>query len=1424
MMNTNKQNNRLSTKWLKRAAADPIAKGKRNGKVQGIDNGKMDKHKRCVYIENTVSSYFLMKTATHCARVSIKQFREKEWPCFTLGPHLVKFNACAGTREQFLDVFKQVQLTLEDKLWAQTLVADLSNAASLIPRMMILGYRYMSALVSVGGKVLNTVNALLVRRVNRWFIDMSLLIADIASRTYISGMQLAIILARMYRLYEDCPIDVMAAQSWESVVAAIGSFGLPRDVVELIRRLSIMTNTRVLEDITILHQFGTTLVSTLATGLKKIPGCEAVVDSCQVVWQAVAKHHFVLYKANGLVRQWRAKKSVMMNTEFRQAVQSLWVEFDNNEALTDWARTSAAVGKRAADFKALYRLSLSYENSTRPEPVCIALEGPPGCFKSRYMGMLLDVLGKSVYTHHIKTVGDGKDFYDQYDGQDIFVMDDLGQGGPSQYRTLMNLVSPIKYPLDCASEKLKDTKYFCSEAIMFTTNAFSNLPNLTKQDGIADPVALWRRAVVFDFADVVRNRYAGPNDNVISGVIRVRSFDTQAECFTPGYPGCRQSTSFRVDGKKQDSNTLLSSDEDVLVWMGKHYQDMVNYRKDMHADNKMPADVSSRIAERLRAEGYGPPHRWMDSRDGDETIYGMLCDIEPQTVEIMEMAEAMLATMPEGALRDDDEYNTPAPSRTAWYQRLWDKSRDSLGMSDETLCHIVGSLLYLFCIWVVLYLMHRYEMSRADELRQQSWEKVKAAVQPSTSMNEALAKQTYFCSFYGSDKIERKSTGLVTGRYIIAPWHAASACTHVSIQSRVEGCRLLDNAPVKIVWAKRSQDVVVLQLDASLMVPFKQVHHLFKYSSPCHKGSALVTPVGVIPLHGQYTGGTATAVVNLLGKEFRLDSKNSFSYEVSTEGLCGSLLVNNMSGIAGVHVAGNDVYGKALLWTEDTVNSIIEVVRTDALLIPSEFNDTGKVESGVKLDLNFHLSTPKHTNLAATPLFEAVGKNLKEPVDLSKYGAHTVKSVFKKSTSAVQPVVATELEFAKEYLHTILEPFAEITEEQVVRGFDQVAPLNMDAATGVGCLPDREAYIDKEGGRYTSLLHAEIDSLVSDIHTGQVNIKNWVAKEALKDEARGLAKEREPRSFRVLRLPVNVLCKQLTGEMVNNLIKTRHDHGILIGINPYNEWANLYARLYKHRVIAADIKKFDGNMLPQVQFIVRDVLVEKFEASESRKKVLSVLLTSLISNIVAVNDDVYLTTHSMPSGCYLTAIMNSLVHKCYTAMWYKNSVPTATLSSFYNDIEDCVYGDDKLCVVKSHFEKLNAITMRDYFESIGLGLSTADKKAITQPFDKWEEVNFLKRMFVYHPQLKRVMCPLVDDTILSMLNWWDTTKEFDVVMQGKITSFLHEIYLREDYEELRNQLSEYLDRIGSHYRMVPTAMIKQTFERGELASPYAHTG
>jgi polynucleotide 5'-kinase involved in rRNA processing len=106
-----------------------------------------------------------------------------------------------------------------------------------------------------------------------------------------------------------------------------------------------------------------------------------------------------------------------------------------------------------SSFQNIVKLAKNFSETSRAEPVCIVLEGPAGSFKSTFLNKLIDYLvskNYSTYIHSCPSVDVGKDFYDDYMNQDIFIMDDVGQQGVSQWRQIINLVSPIKYPLDCA--------------------------------------------------------------------------------------------------------------------------------------------------------------------------------------------------------------------------------------------------------------------------------------------------------------------------------------------------------------------------------------------------------------------------------------------------------------------------------------------------------------------------------------------------------------------------------------------------------------------------------------------------------------------------------------------------------------------------------------------------------------------------------------------------------------------------------------------------------------------------------------------------------------------------------------------------------------------------------------------------------------
>jgi len=193
----------------------------------------------------------------------------------------------------------------------------------------------------------------------------------------------------------------------------------------------------------------------------------------------------------------------------------------------------------------------------------------------------------------------------------------------------------------------------------------------------------------------------------------------------------------------------------------------------------------------------------------------------------------------------------------------------------------------------------------------------------------------------------------------------------------------------------------------------------------------------------------------------------------------------------------------------------------------------------------------------------------------------------------------------------------------------------------------------------------------------------------------------------------------------------------------------------------------------------------------SNRIVAEFLLNCLVYTFVGVNDDVYMTNHSMPSGSFLTAIYNSLVNKFYKGMWYFRFSKKKTVSGFFSDIVDLVYGDDTLnaCLVSD--DNLNALTMLEFFNSIGLSCTTSVKGVITEAYESFKDITFLKRSFRFHPRLNKIVCPLDLDTIYSSLSWYDSTKVMDDVLRDKMHSFQREMYLHYDiWKESVDKLEE----------------------------------
>jgi hypothetical protein len=343
--------------------------------------------------------------------------------------------------------------------------------------------------------------------------------------------------------------------------------------------------------------------------------------------------------------------------------------------------------------------------------------------------------------------------------------------------------------------------------------------------------------------------------------------------------------------------------------------------------------------------------------------------------------------------------------------------------------------------------------------------------------------------------------------------------------------------------------------------------------------------------------------------------------------------------------------------------------------------------------------------------------------------------------------------------------------------------------------------VDYVNGVLTEKGRKEVVRVEEAILRGDIDYKDFIWVECLKDELRPLEKVDKPRSFRCCTVIMQYITKRIFGNMVVHIVKNRDKNGICVGINPLKDFGKIHEKMNaKKKTWGLDFKKWDGGMLPQMQHAISDVILEFIHCDRDRK-IAEFILHNMAHSLVLVLDDLFQMNHSMPSGSFLTAILNSMVNKMLTACYYFDNCRKLnmkpSLKQCIDELLDWLYGDDRNNATS--LEGFGALSMAKYFASLGLEVTDDQKRPVTMDSVPLDEITFLKRNYKYDVRFHKIVCPLARSTILSSLSWYDRSKDMEVVMNGKLDAFQREAYLHEDYEILMHQLRDGLeDRKISH--------------------------
>jgi hypothetical protein len=1169
---------------------------------------------------------------------------------------------------------------------------------------------------------------------------------------------------------------------------AAASLLMPADMIDILKRINLFTGKRLLDTPGMLVDLVTCVSEFILKCVKMIPNVpECIVRIFENMF-GFGKKKQTLDAMNAIVWLWNKNKRVMESVTWRESVRNMQETLKRDSILLDYFRKDAVGEGAYNDFKRVVRSMVAYESCTRKEPACLVFEGPPGTMKSIDMSKVAKMTKKSVYTHAVKPLEAGKDFYDSYNNEELFVIDDLGQMGLSCWRIIINFVSIIKCPLDCAAADLKDTKFFDSEMILITTNNLRNMTGLSKSDCISHVEALWRRCHVLDYSNVDRV------DGNRRGDVVYRRYDLHEKKFVENFdvPSMKH---LPTRCSTADSNRLIAWETYIANALSEHYQNVYGGAQLTHSDE---VDID-RIMEEYS-----------------------FCDAQGQSLDVIGYALNLFLYYIETSFRELKTIVMDNPKTSA-------------------LIAIATSALIL--VYYTYTGFAKEEISTAKSIVDEWRKGIETSFRTNKRLNMSIGESTivetpigvptlatavkdrmvlveFLCDKPGNVG-SKLCQALTSGHHLLVVGHSYHDTMKILNVYRTwedyeNQVIMYNNIPYEQTYTNQAKDISILTLPKTMVSPFKKSTQFFKIEDV---GKVAVYPyfvnAGCIGRLGtSFTiGRTQAEYVTVRGRH-TLPAEGYANYPLSAPGFCGSLIVDSVLGVIGIHVAGNGAVGHAIL-IGDIVKDIRKVFENDGNLADLTIKQVyGTDFSGSMYETDMFHAPPKKSSIIPSPL-SGYDVPTKFPANMQAKGHRTLEEMARKSFKPIPVIPQVEVDFAMNCLRDFMVPFSDLTEEQIVRGDDVLPPLNKDSVNGYGLDEDKEKYIDFDNGQLTEYMRELMKRLEDDVLNDRIDYKDHLYYETLKDETRPQHKVDKPRAFRISQLTSVVLLKKCLGNLFKHIVTTRDFNQIMIGMNPYSEWNDLYEEMAAEECTGdGDIGQYDGRQAAQIQDGVNE-LVKSFYVG-NHPELLAAILEAVVRSWVLVSRKLMLTTHSMPSGSWVTALFNSLYNRAYTACtYYRESTKhgdTPRKEEFHK-IKDKVLGDDKLFGSSGMSAKyVNALTLKSFFNSIGMEFTDGDKGEILSAHKPLKELVFLKRGFRYHNELGKVVGPLAVDTLRNTILWVNGRKDTRIVMEGKLHAYQREMYLHGDAgEECVNKLCKYMDRIGYKYVRLPKSYMYSLF-------------
>jgi hypothetical protein len=1178
---------------------------------------------------------------------------------------------------------------------------------------------------------------------------------------------------------------------------------LPKSLKGIFKDMQIFTNLKFLDDITLFHEFLSFIVS-------------------------LPRRIFSLFEYTGLGKDLCAEISnVLYDFEMMLPFSELGVltrnlEIINGEFLKDHRlHCNKVFQARALSFKTSYtkikqyfltrkralpsyfvNTSLQYERllklinyavtDTRPEPVAIVFCGPPGTGKSCLMANLINSY-KTSQTIYTDTPTDAmkKKFYDSYQNEDIYVVDDMGAKAVSQWSEIVNQVSTVKYKLECASIENKDSKFFTSPLMLISTNSIPTAQVVTPTDGLKDLDAFYRRLHKFDFSDVVFK------NGVYTGKLALKRYD-----LTPG-----------VQSWVTKSVFPITSHDDLVkhvdLYIREQMQDRINIFKNLNSQivNLAPLPLCD-----------------AQSKLSDDIFMGM---------------RSFCSKIPLGATAFDTMVDLLGDANQMLEKTFPDlaKFADKNDVSSVTIISITALLgVAVLGLGATLHSYFSEPESQilppkhytANKISKQDIIKiipqsVSDILDVTTDYIEAPPQLGKYASNMIVLNVLREVDGVTISNFvsalisvdkILVPLHSVykSDKSRVFFTAYTRGNSILyDKMEANIVYTNEANDVAILQIPKSAPKFFRKLKIVVKSQNT---DLYFLTPGGIIDMKEKISQASVSCGYVSHGYHGQFSAED-LSYTYNADGFCGAWIVNSDGFLVAMHCAAmvisqngkESTLGVARVIRISCLNEIQKIFDTTfGVVLPVVELNNDKF-SGAKLAVEVPNFVNNKSSIVPS-LVHGIYPEERRPADFKD--KRKILSLSMDAFTETPNVRLDAVEFAKEVVTEKLAgpyqtKFIGLTERELVLGNDELNRIDPNTSPGCGYPGGKKEWLDYENGTIRPVMKAKVREFVNNIISDNFKYDEYYTT-TFKDELRNVdltGKTKDPRIFQAGTLLLTLLYRFFFGELMVKTSRNRYRNGIMVGMNPLSKEWDLFTRKILSRssrnMYDGDFKWWDKRMHPVFQRYLSSVFKilinvshmlplfnEIFDlnlTSEQLSMVFDVLLEIIISTPTRLLDFIFITTHNMPSGVGVTAFYNSCIHLMVTAFVYfsrcKELDKVPTVKEFVQEIDDYVYGDDKLLNCSDKVKNLmDPFHFARIVRSIGLDFTKADKTSWKEGETmNLDDVTFLKRSFFLHPTIKQWVGPLETRSMCSTLNYISDFKRDVELTTVKLENFQRELYL-----------------------------------------------